>query len=94
MTFYVFWAGAIALGALLAVSDRRWIGWPFLGLFPIAGLCGGLITTQVSPFNFADGGDYMDGVVVAAASAAALVGYGLANAIQFMTRHFRGRSRT
>jgi hypothetical protein len=49
---YLHWAGMIAIGILLAVLDRRWIGRPLLGLLMVAGVAGGLVITMVSPFSF------------------------------------------
>jgi hypothetical protein len=76
--FYLFWAGVVALGALFAALDRRWIKRPILGLVLIAGVPGGFVIMQASPFNFADGGYYMEGVLLSAGSALALIGYALA----------------
>ena len=91
MRFYAACAVLIAIGAVLAISDWRWIQRPYLGVLLIAGLGAGLITTQVSPFNFADGGYYMQGVLVAAGAALALAGYVLGAVLQFAIRHVRGR---
>ncbi len=91
MRFYLACAVMIALGAVLAACDWRWIRRPWFGVLLIGGLCGGLITTQVSPFNFADGGYYMQGVVIAAGAAIALAGYVIGAIVQFAIRSVRGR---
>lgn len=90
-TSYIAYAVMIAVGAALGIVDWRWIRRPLFGLLLIAGVCGGLITTQVSPFNFADGGYYMQGVLVAAGAALALIGYVLAAVLQLAIRSVRGR---
>jgi hypothetical protein len=87
--FYIACAVTVAIGAVLAISDWRWIQRPCFGVLLIAGLGGGLITTQVSPFNFADGGYYMQGVIVAGGAALALAGYVLGAVLQFAIRFVR-----
>jgi predicted TIM-barrel fold metal-dependent hydrolase len=57
---YLLWAGIIAIGTLLAILDRRWIGWPLFGVLMLAGVASGLIITTVSPFSFG-GGDHLHG---------------------------------
>lgn len=91
LTRYLVWGAVIAIGALLAVLDWRWIRRPLLGLLLIAGVGGGLLTMRVSPFTFGGGDHYMQGLLVSAASALALVGYGLAAAGQFAHRYLRRR---
>jgi hypothetical protein len=49
---YLIWGGVIAIGALLAVLDRRWIRRPLFAVLLVAGVIGGLIITRVSPFTF------------------------------------------
>jgi len=83
---YFLWAGIIAIGILLAVLDRRWIGRPLFGVLMVAGVAGGLIITRVSPFSFGGGDHYMEGVIVSAGSALALVGYVFAIIWQFARR--------
>jgi len=78
MTFYLFWTVVFLSGAVFRLVDRNWIKRPVLGLLMLAGIPTGAILTEVSPFNFADGGLYMQGVLLSAASALALVGYVLA----------------
>lgn len=75
MTRYFVWAGVVVAGALLAVIDWRWIGRPVLGALLVAGVAGGIVVTNGSPFTFAGGDYYMEGVIVSAGSALALVGY-------------------
>jgi hypothetical protein len=88
---YFLWAGIIAIGTLLAVVDRR-IGRPLFGVLMVAGVAGGLIITRVSPFSFGGGDHYMEGVIVSAGSALALVGHAFAISWQFARRRlWRGR---
>jgi hypothetical protein len=75
---YLIWGGVIAIGALLAVLDRRWIRRPLFAVLLVAGVIGGLIITRVSPFTFGGGDHYMEGVILSAGSALALAGYALA----------------
>jgi hypothetical protein len=75
MSFYLFWSAVVASGAAFRLVDGRWIKRPVLGLLAPAGVPIGVITTQASPFNFADGGLYMQGVLLSAASALALISY-------------------
>jgi hypothetical protein len=91
--FYIFWASILALGAVLAVLDWRWIRRPACAVFLLACICGGFITTKVSPFNFADGGYYLQGALVFAASALALISYFVTAAAQLATRYFTKRRR-
>jgi hypothetical protein len=93
LTRYFAWAGIVAIGALLAVLDRRWVGWPVFGALLIAGVAGGLIMTRMSPFSFGGGSYFMEGVIISAGSALALVGYVLAAAWQFARRCLAGRGR-
>jgi hypothetical protein len=72
---YLVWAAVVLLGALSAAVDRRWIRRPVLGMLLAAGVGGGFIVTEVSPFTFGTSSYYMEGVVVAAGSALALSGY-------------------
>ena len=75
---YLIWGGVIAIGALFAVLDRRWIRRPLFAVLLVAGVIGGLIITRVSPFTFGGGDHYMEGVILSAGSALALAGYALA----------------
>lgn len=83
LTRYVTWAGVVAVGAVLAVLDWRWTRRPVFGVLLLAGVFGGLITTEVSPFSFGGGSYYMQGVLISAGSALALVGYVFAMVLQF-----------
>jgi hypothetical protein len=47
LTRYLVWGGVIAIGALLAVLDRRWIRRPLFAVLLVAGVIGGLIITRV-----------------------------------------------
>jgi fluoride ion exporter CrcB/FEX len=89
--FYAACVVLVVIGAVLAFCDWQWIRRPWFAVLLVAGLCGGLITTEVSPFNFADGGYYMQGLLVAAGAALALAGYVLGAVLQFALRHVRGR---
>ena len=91
LTRYVVWAGVIAIGAMVAVVDRRWIGHPLLGVLLVAGICGGLIITSVSPFSFGERSHYMEGVIISAGSALALAGYVFAFGCEFACRRFTRR---
>jgi hypothetical protein len=72
---YLIWGGIVAVGALLGIVDVRWTRRPFFGVLLAAGIIGGLIITSVSPFTFAGGDHYMEGVLLFAGSALALAGY-------------------
>jgi hypothetical protein len=78
LTRYLIWGGVVAAGILLAVVDRRWIRLPVLGALLAAGVIGGFMVTKISPFTFGGGDYYMEGVILSAGSALALVGYVLA----------------
>jgi hypothetical protein len=91
MTRYVVWAAVVVAGVLLAVCDWRWIRRPWFGVLLVAVLCGGLITMQVSPFNFADGGYALQGLLAAGGAGLALAGYVFAATLQFAIRGVRGR---
>jgi hypothetical protein len=91
MTRYVVWAAVVVAGVFLGVCDWRWIRRPLFGVLLIAVVCGGLITMQVSPFNFGDGGYALQGLLAAAAAGLALIGYVLAAALQFAVRSIRSR---
>ncbi len=93
LTRYSIWAAVVAIGILLAVLDRRWIRRPLFALLLVAGIVGGIITTKVSPFTFAGGDHYMEGVIVSAGSALALVGYIFAAVWQFARRRLSGPGR-
>jgi len=93
LTRYVVWAGVVAIGALFAVLDRRWTRRPIFGVLLLAGVVGGLITTDVSPFSFGGGSYYMQGVLISAGSALALVGYVFAMVFQFALRLLGGHRR-
>jgi len=90
LTRYIIWAGIVAVGVGLAILDRRWIRWPLFGALLLVGVVGGLIITKVSPFTFAGGDHYMEGVIVSAASALAMIGYVFAAVWQFARRRLGG----
>ena len=93
LTRYLVWAGVIAIGAVLAILDRRWTRWPLFGVLLVTGVVGGLIITEVSPFSFGGGSYYMQGVLISAGSALALVGYVFAMVFQFALRLLGGHRR-
>jgi hypothetical protein len=93
LTRYLAWAGIVAIGALLAVIDRRWPRWRPFGMLLIAAAVGGLVITRASPFTFGGGDHFMEGVILSAASALALAGYSLAIVWQLARRHLGGRRR-
>jgi hypothetical protein len=88
---YLTWTAVVVAGALLAFVDRRWIGRSVFGALLVAGVAAGLIVTQVSPFSFGMGGYYMDGVLVSAGSALALIGYVASAVVQSVWRSIGGR---
>jgi fluoride ion exporter CrcB/FEX len=92
LTRHVVWAGIVAIGALLAVLDRRWIGRRVFAVLLVTGIVGGLIITEVSPFSFGGGSQYMERVIISAGSALALVGYVFAIVWQFARRLLGGQS--
>jgi hypothetical protein len=74
-TRYLTWGAVVAVGALLALLERRWTKWPWLGLLPLAAIGGGLLVMQLSPFSFGGGSHYMEGVLISGAGGLALIGY-------------------
>ena len=91
MTRYLVWAGVVVAGTLLAIVDWRWIKRPVFGLLLVAAVIGGIVLTKVSPFDFATGGYFMEGVLMSAGSALALVGYVSATIAQFVCRRIGDR---
>ena len=55
LTRYLFWAGIVAIGAVLAVLDWRWTRRPVFGGLLVIGVASGLIIMRASPFSFAGG---------------------------------------
>jgi hypothetical protein len=95
LTRYLTWAAVVVFGALLAVVDRRQIRRPVFGLLLLIGVVAGFIIEQVSPFSFGVESHYMEGVLVSAGSALALIGYVFAVFWQFVWRsvgRFQGLS--
>lgn len=90
LTRYIIWAGIVAVGVGLAILDRRWIRWPLFAALLLVGVVGGFIITKVSPFTFAVGDHYREGVIVSAASALAMIGYVFAAVWQFARRRLGG----
>lgn len=75
---YLVWGAAVVLGIMLAVIDRQVLKrWLLVWLLP-AGIAGGLLLTELSPFSFGVTTYYMEGVIIAAGSALALSGYVIA----------------
>ena len=91
MTRYFMWAGVVVFGALLAVVDRRQIRRPVFGLLLVIGIVAGFIIEQLSPFSFGVESHYMEGVLVSAGSALALIGYVFAVIWQFVSQSIGGR---
>jgi hypothetical protein len=89
VTRYAVWVGVVAIGALFAILDWRWIGRPLFGALLAAGVAGGIVITKVSPFDFSSGGYFMEGVLLSAGSALALVGYVIAAVWQFARQWLR-----
>jgi hypothetical protein len=75
---YLIWGGIVGIGVLFAIVDLRWTRRPLFAVLLAAGIIGGLIITNVSPFTFAGGDHYMEGVLLFAGSALALAGYAAA----------------
>jgi hypothetical protein len=90
---YLVWSGIVAVGALLAVFDRRFIGWPVLAVLLVGGLVAGIVITRVSPFTLSGEDHFFEGVVLSAGSALALVGYVVATVLQLAHRFLRRRRR-
>ena len=91
MTRYLIWAAVVIIGAVLAVCDWRWLRRPWFGVLLLAILFGGLVTMQVSPFNFSDGGYALQGLLAAGGAGLALIGYVAASIVQFALRYVRSR---
>jgi len=91
MTRYVVWAAVVVAGVLLGLCDWKCIRRPLFGVLLVALLCGGLVTMQVSPFNFADGGYALQGLLAAAGAGLALAGYVVTAIVLFAIRSIRGR---
>lgn len=91
LTAYFVWAVIVAGGALLALADRRWVRRPLLGLVLAIGVVGGFVVTKMSRFDFVTGGYYLQGVLISAGSALALIGYVLATVWHFIRQRIRGR---
>jgi hypothetical protein len=92
MTFYLFWTAVLGSGAAFRRIDRRWIRRPALGVLTLAGIPAGAIMTQLSPFNFVDGGLYMQGILLSVGSGLALIGYVLAWLAGLAWRRFARRT--
>ena len=90
LTHYLTWATVVVFGALLAVVDWRQIRRPVFGVLLGIGVAAGFIIEQVSPFSFGGGSHYMEGVLVSAGSALALIGYVFAAVWQFVCRRIGG----
>lgn len=74
-TRYTQWALAVLAGVPLAFVDWRLIKRPIFGVVLVLGIAAGAAVTFFSPFNFADGGYYMEGILVSAGSALVFIGY-------------------
>jgi hypothetical protein len=89
---YFVWVGIVVVSTLLAVVDWRWIRRPVFGVLLVAGVGGGFVVEKVSPFSFSGGDHSMEGVIVSAGSALALIGYVFAVIWQFVRRRIGGHS--
>ena len=85
---YLVLGGVVAIGAVLGIIDLRWTKRPLFGLLLAAGSIGGLIITKISPFTFAGGDHYMEGVLIFAGSALALAGYTAAIVVHFVRQRW------
>ncbi|MEQ1716788.1 MAG: hypothetical protein ABL907_12510 [Hyphomicrobium sp.] len=83
-TRYLVWAGVVVLGMALAVFDRQVLRRWLFGILLAAGVAGGLALTVVSPFSFGAINYYMEGVIISAGSALALIGYVIAVLARFL----------
>jgi hypothetical protein len=88
---YLMWGSPVPVGTILAVVDWRLIHRPVFGILLLLGVAGGLGATVLSPFNFSDGGYYMEGVLAAAGSALGLGGYVVAALFIFAWRQVATR---
>ena len=75
LTRYTIWALVVLAGIPLAIVDWQMIKRPIFGVLLILGISAGATVTFFSPFNFADGGYYMEGIIVSAGSALVFLGY-------------------
>jgi hypothetical protein len=91
---YFVWAGIVAIGSLMAVLDWRWIRWPLFAVFLVAGVGAGLIITKINAFSFGGGSYYMEGVIISAGAALALIGYAFAVVCQYARRRSRRHDRS
>jgi hypothetical protein len=94
MIRYLQWAVVVAAGVLCGFGDWRWIKRPVFAVLLVAGIVGGVTITYLSPFTFATGGYYMEGVLISAGSALALAGYVFAIIVQFIWRRIGGHDRS
>lgn len=88
-TRYTIWALVVLAGVPLAIADWRMIKRPIFGVLLILGISAGAAVTFFSPFNFADGGYYIEGIVVSAGSALVFIGYVPASLAIFLWRRLR-----
>jgi hypothetical protein len=94
MIRYFQWAAVVVAGVLFAFGDWRWIKRPVFGALLVAGIVGSIIVTYLSPFTFATGGYYMEGVLISTGSALASAGYVFGIVAQFIWRRVGGRDRS
>ena len=66
---------AAVAGLAAAGVERRFTRWPVVGALLVAAIIGGLLTIKASPFTFAGGDWYFEGMIAAILAAVALAGY-------------------
>ncbi len=71
---WIYLLAAVA-GCGAAVIERRFTRWPLVGALLVLALVGGLATMRVSPFTFAGGDWYFEGLIAAVMAGVALAGY-------------------
>jgi len=94
LTRYLVWAVVVIVGALLAIVDWRKIRLPVFGALLLVMIAGGFLITTYSPFNFGDGGYYMEGVLLSAGSALAFAGYLAASLVLLVEKLVRRKGKT
>ena len=75
LTQHTIWTMVMLAGVPLAFVDWQMIKRPIFGVLPILGISAGATVTFFSPFNFGDGGYYMEGILVSGGSALVFIGY-------------------
>jgi len=89
LTRYGLWSLAACSGAALAACDWYWLRRPVFGIALLLILVAGYATTLLSPFNFVDGGYYMNGVIAFVIAGLALAGYIALSALAFLASRLK-----